>query len=334
MTNADGGGRPAMADDFMRALHAGYNTPEGVVFDLVARSTGLHPTGREKIVRGYDHEVYAVATREGSSFIVRIRRFGGVSLGQEAWALERCRRAGVPVAEVFWAGPADLNGRTAEVMVQSRLPGRPLADILATLSREQLGRVLRRAGEILRAIHGIEAGGFYRRHDDGSWDFPDWESVAASAIRDRGAEKPLILQAGFGEADFALMMDALRRARDEFPGRRPVLCHGDFLPGHILVDEDLAITGIIDFGDFQGGLPLHDFAYLSYKEPALDLEPLKAGYADERLFDERFDIGLNLYKVGLQMGYLAHYVKTGNIAAVRFAAGQLRKTLDIVSHYR
>ena len=77
--------------------------------------------------------------------------------------------------------------------------------------------------------------------------------------------------------------------------------------------------------------PIHDFAYLSFEEPALNLEPLKAGYADTRLFDERFDMGLNLYKVGLQMGYLAHYVKTGNTAAVRFAAGQLRKTLNLVT---
>lgn len=53
------------------------------------------------------------------------------------------------------------------------------------------------------------------------------------------------------------MIDMIKRYRDEFPCRQPVLNHGDYLPGHIFVDEALRITGVIDFGMYEGSPPAH-----------------------------------------------------------------------------
>ena len=73
-----------MTGDYRRDLHAGFTTPEMVVFGLVARATGLRPVAREQLTRGYDNEVYRVATRQGPRFIVRIKRRGGVPFQSEA----------------------------------------------------------------------------------------------------------------------------------------------------------------------------------------------------------------------------------------------------------
>ena len=37
-----------------------------------------------------------------------------------------------------------------------------------------------------------------------------------------------------------------------------MLLHGDFTPQHLLFDDALTLSGIIDFGDFQGGTPMVD----------------------------------------------------------------------------
>ena len=45
-----------------------------------------------------------------------------------------------------------------------------------------------------------------------------------------------------------------------------VLYHGDYTHEHWFVDECLNITGIIDFGDIQGGLVTTDFAIFKMNE--------------------------------------------------------------------
>ncbi len=316
-----------MATDFMRDRHARFDTPEGAVFALVRGATGWQPLHRRKIVRGYDNEVYAVAPRQGQDLIVRIHRHCGVPFRQEAWAIEQCRARGVTVPDVFLVDQIDTPDGPREAMVLARLPGRPLGDLLPTLDRPALERILAQAGAALGGIHGVSAGGFYRRHDDGSWDFPDATRIMASAIRDRGAEEGFILQAGFTPDEFARMLALLRLSAGAFPPAPPVLCHGDFLPRHLLVDDALTLTGVIDFGEFQGGPPIHDFARFSFEQPDLDLALLARGYPDRGLFDDDFPIRLDLHKLGLQMGHLAHHVRTGNTEEAHPLAARLRHTL-------
>lgn len=326
-TGSERGARD-VATGFMRDRHARFDTPEGVVFDLVARATGRQPLRRRKIVRGYDNEVYAVATRQGRGVIVRIHRHGGVPFRQEAWAMDQCRARGVPAPTVFLVDEIDTPDGPREAMVLAGLPGRPLSDLLPNLDRSARERILAQAGAALGGIHRVVAGGFYRRHDDGSWDFPDADRIMASALRDLGAEEGFILQAGFTPDEFARMMALLKWSAAAFPPAQPVLCHGDFLPRHLLVDDALTLTGVIDFGEFQGGPPIHDFARFSFEQPDLDLTLLARGYPDQGLFDEQFPTRLNLHGLGLQMGHLAHHVRTDNVEEVRPLAARLRQTLD------
>ncbi len=204
----------------MRRRHAAFSTPDAVLFDLVARATRRQPIRSERIVQGYDNEVYAVEKDDGASFIVRLHRFGEVSLTQEAWALEQCRRQGVPVPEVLGLETLTTADGRREVMVQYRLPGRPLSAILPTLGPGERARVLFQAGEALRGIDKINVGGY---------------------------------------------------------------------------TEELALSGIIDFGGFQGGAPIHDLAYLALEQPDLPLGPLLTGYDDARMVGPAFADQLRRY---------------------------------------
>src|SRR5215212_1125483 len=153
-----------MTTDIIRQRHAAYQTPEQVIFDLVKRATGHEATAREKIVCGYDSEVYLVHTRNNSDAVVRIRHHGGAPFADEAWAIAQCRNAGVPVPDVLLVEMLPIEGHTREVMVQRRVPGRALSEIERELTTEQRAEVWRQAGAALGAIHSIHVGGFYKRH--------------------------------------------------------------------------------------------------------------------------------------------------------------------------
>ncbi len=318
-----------MTTDIIKQRHDAYHTSEQEIFDLVKRATGQQATAREKIVRGYDSEVYIVHTRNDTDLVVRIRRHGGAHFADEAWAIARCREAGVPAPEVLLTETISIGEQPREVMVQRRVPGRALSEIERDLTPEQRAAVWRQAGAALGAIHSIRVGGFYKRRAGGSWDFPDWRTVAEQSIVDRTSEKPLLIQAGFraDEVDRLLQMLASGQALvvvDE----QPVLCHGDFLPGHLFVDDDLKLCGVIDFSEFQGGGRLLDFANLSMSCPEVDLAWLQPDYGDRSLFDANFPTRLQTTKLGLQIGYLAHYIRQGNQQEAEPIAAGLRELLQ------
>jgi aminoglycoside phosphotransferase (APT) family kinase protein len=301
-----------MTSDIVRQRHAAYQTSQQVIFDLVERATSQEALAREKIVRGYDSEVYIVHTRQSGDVVVRIRHHGGAPFADEAWAIAQCRDMGVPAPEVLLVERIAIDGHTREVMIQSRVPGRALCEIECELTPEQRVAVWRQAGAALGAIHSIQVGGFYKRHSDGSWDFPDWDSVSKQSIIDRVSEKPLLIQAGFRSDEVDQLLELLKASQALFAGQQPVLCHGDFLPGHLFVDQELNLCGVIDFGEFQGGGPIVDFANLSMTCPDVDLAWLQSGYGNPKLFDQTFPARLRVAKVGMQIGYLAHYIRQGN----------------------
>lgn len=41
-----------------------------------------------------------------------------------------------------------------------------------------------------------------------------------------------------------------------------MLCHDGYLPEHIFVDDAWRFCGVTDFGDYEGNLPVHDFAVM------------------------------------------------------------------------
>ena len=316
-----------MPTDSIKQRHDAYQTSEQTIFDLVKRATGQQSTAREKIVRGYDSEVYLVHTRHGGDVVVRIRHHGGAHFAEEAWAITQCREVGVPAPEVLFVETISIDELPREVMVQRRVPGRALSEIERDLTTEQRTAVWRQAGAALGAIHSIRVGGFYKLNPDGSWDFPNWKSVAERSIVDRAAEKPLLVQASFRADEVDQLLQMLTAGQALIVDAQPVLCHGDFLPKHLFVDDDLNVCGVIDFGEFQGGGPIVDFAILSMSCPDVDLAWLQSGYGNPKLFDDTFAARLRVTKLGMQIGYLAHYIQQGNAQEAAPLIAGLREVL-------
>jgi Ser/Thr protein kinase RdoA (MazF antagonist) len=250
-----------------------------------------------------------------------------VSYASEVWAIEQCRAAGVPVPDVLLVGTVPVDESEREVMVQRVVPGRPLNEIHGRLSRAELGHVWTQAGEALARIHTIRAGGFYKMRRPGVWDFPDWESVAASAREARRSDLDELQARGYSEADLDALREMLAAGERAFPCHTPSLLHGDFLPGHLFVDDELRLRGVIDFGDFQGGAQIGDLANLRMNEPEVDLGWLREGYGSQETFDEYFERRLLLAGAAIQIGYLAHFLRQGNAEEAAVVDRAIRETV-------
>ena len=313
---------------FLKQRHSKFSTPQEEIFNLVIKATGEKPIKRTKVVKGYDSEVYFVDTKEGNTYVVKIRWFGSVTYKEEAWVLKQCEKAGVPVPKILLLEKVELKDGKHEAMVQEKIRGYPLSQVRKTLTNSQLEEVLIKAGKVLSQIHSIKVEGFYHRNEKGEWRYSTWHQFASSMVKARSQEKPYLLQAGITEKEFNLLIKALEEYRDNFDCKQPVLCHGDFLPEHIFIDHKLNITGIIDFGLYEGNHPVHDFAFISFQAPTLNLGAIKKGYSNKAIFDEKFERRLLLHKIALQMGYLAYHIQENMTYEAKFVYQRLKESLE------
>jgi aminoglycoside phosphotransferase (APT) family kinase protein len=312
-----------MPTAFIQQRHAAYHTPQPLLFALIRQSTGDEPIRHEQVVRGYDNEVYVVETRQGNAYIVRLQQHGRTGYAEEQWAIEQCRAVGVPVAEICHVGALTVGDQNKPVMVQRRVAGRPLSEVQAMLTQDERVHIYHQLGAALSKIHSIAVGGFYKLNPDGVWDFPDWESIAQANVRDRTAERPQLRQAGLTDAEIdallALIIDAVPPIN-----RQPVLCHGDFRPEHLFVDAALTLTGVIDFGEFQGGLPHVDFVSLSVDCSPAEMISIQAGYSNKALFTDAFAQRLRYHQISYLLGSLAYFVQIQDHEGARVSVDALR----------
>lgn len=311
--------------------HEAFKTPEEIIFTIIKNDTGYTPLRKTKIVKGYDSEVYSIDTKENHTLIFKIKHFGTVSFQQETWAINECKMNSIPVPTILSIGKLNLGKEEAEYTIQDKVDGIPFADIHHNLTSQQIQTVLFNAGKILRKIHAVRVNGFYQRHENGVWDFSSWEKYAESFVTERSKEKDQIIHAGFTESEFKTMIHFLEIYKDTFICSQPVLCHGDYLPEHIFVDNDLKISAIIDFGMFEGNSPVHDLAFFAIEAPSFSISSLIEGYGKSELFDDRFTERLLLHMLMLEMGHLAHSVREGLKPESDFVTKRLKDTFEKLS---
>lgn len=315
---------------FIQERHSLY-TPitEDQLQELVSQNTDFGRIKQyEKIVRGYDNEVYDVQTQDGASLIIRIARYGDSSFGSEAWAMDQCRQHNVPVPAVYFVGDITVVDQQLQGMITQKSQGVALSTLLDDLNEKQTQTALYNAGRVLRRINSIHVDGFYKRQEDGNWDFASWNRISASTLEDRIGEKDLILQAGINEGDFDSLIMQLKTYLNRYHYDHAVLCHADYLPEHIFIDPDtFEVRDIIDFGEFQGGPYILDLAYFHFECPEIDMAPMAQGYFDNQAIGDDFWDELHYYQIGLQLGYLAHYVTIDDHASIQPTKQALQKTL-------
>ena len=230
----------------------------------------------------------------------------GGRFGLEAWAYRQCRAHGVPAPDVLAASRA---GDALDYVATLALAGRSLW-VKPALSGASLTRVLRAAGEQLRALHEIRIDGFgplvpvagsRPRGEHARW-CPFVGIAHARAL-------PCLVDTGALSADEAAairtrFVDAEPALRRDVPGR---LLHGD-LEGDHLFSHRGRFTGFIDFEKLQAGDPCYDLARIAWWDPHL-LPALLDGYGRDGLTADDLHVRMPAYLIANAVVVMAEEVR-------------------------
>lgn len=220
------------------------------VIDSVVRSV----CGREverlvALTGGGLHETYRVELRDDVPVVIRIARMPVPWFTAEEHVMAQAREVGVPTPDVLGIEHVDLDGELLSFSILRLVAGRSLAELAAELPASDLERLVMEGGELLARVHTVVPDGGIRHEleppDEGFVSrvvcvAHDALGPAAAAVVERGAD--------------LLRAEVLTR-----PAPRLSLAQGDWLPKHLLIDDE-AIVGVIDW-EFAGpASPAFDLA--------------------------------------------------------------------------
>jgi len=300
-------------------LHAQWTTPDEVINHLVRSASSSAVGTRSRIIGGEGNEVWSITTRSGDDLILRVSR--STTFAAELWATEQARRMGVPVPEVLLVEDAvPIGDIQVAIWIHRTIHGQPLG----TLQDEQTTRRLTAdAGELLARIHAVSTSGYGPIDAQGHGQLNGFSAYLA--WDDHAADAALLN--GISRADVEKAAQLLETYRHAWAAP-PHLLHGDWLPEHILVQND-AVAGIIDFGNTRSGDPAYDIAYWQFFWDT-DLYPssvLLDGYRRAGDTGQLLDLRVHLCRLGLSMRAISYYTEAGRTFPAQHAAQRFSEAL-------
>jgi aminoglycoside phosphotransferase (APT) family kinase protein len=247
-----------------------------------------------------------VALATGEAVIVRLHHGEERHFAPERWAIERARRAGVPVPDVLLVEQAhDETGAPLSVCVERKLPGRHLGSVARAFGREhpRCVRLLRQAGALLARIHAVEVEGFGPLDEQGRGSAATWDGWLLDGLAAEVAQALLPSEAA---ALCQAALDALEQHRALLRCQPARLLHWDYEPSHIFVSEDAEhISGIIDWEGCKGGDPVYDLVQWHLIHDAYAaVWPFMEGYAGGAPLPDDFHLQLGLYRLAFRLDEL------------------------------
>jgi aminoglycoside phosphotransferase (APT) family kinase protein len=218
---------------------------------------GARATGAQRLSGGASMETWAFAVegKTGREELILRRRAApfdaetsrSTSLAAEAALIAAARAGGAPAPPlVHLCDEADGLG---EAHVTRRVPGETLGRRINTDAKFDAVRPLlaRQCGEVLAKIHTTPPPPQARlKTADAAAELDRYEE----AYRTSGAERP-VLELAF------------RHLRDRLPEPRPpVLLHGDFRNGNLIIDPEKGLAAVLDWELSHLGDPAEDLGWI------------------------------------------------------------------------
>jgi aminoglycoside phosphotransferase (APT) family kinase protein len=311
--------------EYLSHLHTRFGLTRSELARVIERATGDAVAASRRLVRGDENEVHRVELTGGAVAYLRVS-FPGTPLSKlrhEAWAMSRARDGGVPVPEVLATETIATDEGERTAMVIREATGRQLHQVLPSLDSETRSRVMTDVGRVLRVLNSIAMPGGGVPDDQGSWTDP--ATRHRDYIADRLSDCARLPAAGLARAEVDQVANVLEHLADVSVDD-PVLCHGDVLPEHVFVDDEVRVVGLIDWGMWHAGPSVSELAGLSLTSTTTDFNAIAAGHGDGRT-DPTLRRLIARYAVAKVTGQLAWLVTSGQTAELIRPTAALRSAL-------
>lgn len=216
--------------------------------------TATRAVNARRLSGGASLETWAFDLDDGTPLILRLRPGGAamretaLPLASEAGLIHAANAAGAPTPSVVHVC-ADADG-LGEAYVMRRLDGETLGKRI--VRDEAFAGVrpglARRCGEVLARIHAVPTGGLPPlTTSDARGELARYEAL----YRQMGAERPIL------EAAFRWLASIAPP-----PPERPVLVHGDFRNGNLMIHPENGLVGVLDWELAHLGDPAEDLGWI------------------------------------------------------------------------
>ncbi len=314
---------------FVEEKHAKFRTPQHIIDGTIRKVTKSTILSSERLLKGEANEVYDIKLENDKHLILRISRDTENPFLKEKWAMEKSAEVGVPVADVLHIDEEETESSKIFLCVLSKIPGIPLNETGKEDDSAYMKNVLSQTGHHLSAIHSIHTQGFLHVVDgNGNAKYPTLGGYVDSIILNPEKYAETAVKNDLKPEYIYQSIDVATQYLPIFDTQHASLMHGDVGTKHIMVDGD-RVTGILDFGNIRGSLPVHDFAWWDFwRENTEQLVWLQEGYDNKNLFDNAYEAKFNFIKLLLSLELLDWASSEGHMTGVRRARDSIKTGLE------
>lgn len=313
---------------FLEEKHSKYNTPEEIIREVIKKATNSQTVKIEKLLKGEANEVYNITLATGLEVILRISRDDTNPFISERWAMNECRKHGVPVADVLHVDKEEINSKKVYFCVLSKIEGIPLDEDPRKNDDAFMKGILFQTGHYLSQLHKVKTQGYgHIITGEGKGHQPSYHDYIMYRIGnlDKYIES--------GEKNDISSSDILKAkelilSHEHIFQDNPILTHGDMGSKHIMVKGN-KVTGIIDFGNMRGSFPVHDFVWWDiWKNNKHQLAWLQEGYDNKSIFEGDYEVKFHALQLLLGLELLWWNDFEGHLNGVRNAKRGILSGLD------
>lgn len=314
--------------DFLTEMHAQFEAPRAEVIGLAESGSSERVLDLERLTLGDENEVYRAGLSDGTVVYVRIRRPGEGAFGPEVWAMQQADSAGVATPRLLALEEISSDAGPRSAMVIAESPGRQLEALLPTMSEQERHLVMTNIGRTLALLHTVSTPGVDRPDAHGVWSDP--QQVREDFIAECISQSSHLPATGLTAAEVEAVIEQIGNSPDTPTLSDPVLCHGDLHAGHVFVDDDLDVSGLIDWGLWHGGSAVDELGTMSTAYESADFEAMMDGYGiDHQDQDLRRRLAVSV--INQAIGHIAWHQSIGNAGGTAHYVAAVREALSKVT---
>lgn len=312
-----------MSNQRLAKIHASFSTPKDIISEIITKFENGKILNLERIIAGEANEVYAIITTK-NKFILRIDHRNYQSFELEKWVKQKSLKLGVAVPKVFEIGFLQNNGEKYQYSLEEFINGK-IHSIYDT-DKSILTPIFEEAGEILSKIHSVKLGGFGNLNEKHEGEYSSFvDKINTEKLKNIANYQKIAVSRNLDWNLLEMAFAKLKNNLKVFKNEPSVLVHGDFNHKHFVVNKDLQIRAILDWGEARAGSAVEDFGgWQFWFGDIFPVTILTKKYTNKNYLADNFELKLEIYQIIKVLDLIFYYDEIDDLNFFEFVMKKLK----------